>query len=165
MKSVILLLGIFCCAAFLRAQDSAETGHPDAVPPATTNNTDKILAVLTEGSDPFRYGYAANGATGDTGGMLPVDSRSVSVDIRVKGILQMKGKDAAALLQINPKESPVIAKKDDVIFVPQPPRANSRQPRNAKNDDNTLHLFVSEVRDDCVMVAPRKNPDALMMLR
>lgn len=144
-----------------------ETASAAADEPAT-NAADPIAAILSQGGDPFQFRYrtgAAGGGSGaDYNGMIPVDTRSVSADIRVRGLLCLADRTPAALLQVRPDEPPVLVRKGDLLFVPH--RAPAVGRRNGPTPtDEPLYLLIDEIRDDCVMVAPKKNPDAIMMLR
>jgi hypothetical protein len=153
-------------AAAAQAVTNAAAAAPAAPPapaPAATA-ADAIVALLTEGQDPFQYGYHGNRAAAGDGGMIPVDTRSISADVRVRGLVRVAGRSPAALLQVNPGEPPVLVRKGDVVFVPAGRPAADRR-RNAAPAAEALHLLVDEIRDDCVLVAPKKNPEAVMMLR
>ena len=170
-RAFVLLTGVVLpCAAQpepLATNAAPETASAAANEPAT-NAADPIVAVLLQGGDPFQFRYrtgAAGGGPGaDCNGMIPVDTRSVSADIRVRGLLRLADKTPAALLQVRPDEPPVLVRKGDLLFVPHRTPAAGRR-NGPTTADEPLYLLIDEIRDDCVMVAPKKNPDAIMMLR
>lgn len=170
-RAFVLLTGVVLpCAA--QPEPPATNAAPDTASAApnepATNAVDPVVAILMRGGDPFQFRYRTGGAAGgdapDCNGLIPVDTRSVSADIRVRGLVRLADKTPAALLQVRPDEPPVLVRKGDLLFVPH--RAPAAGRRNSQTpSDETLYLLVDEIRDDCVLVAPKKNPEAIMMLR
>ena len=146
--------------------DKAQQTMPASEAPPVPS-VDPIVAILSQGGDPFqaRVQTGSPGSLASTArGMIPAEKQNVPADIRVRGLVRFVGKKPAALLQLRPDEPSVIVHQGDLIFVRSPHPGTARRGTTAQ-PDAFMYLLVDEIKDDCLLVAPKKNPDALMMLR
>lgn len=136
-------------------------GQTTAIPPPAA--VDPIVEILSQGTDPFQFRFRGADGAAIGEGMIPVDSRSVSASIRVRALVRMDNQKPAALLQLRSGEPAVLVREGDLLYVPPDPATRPRP--GGTGADDALYLLVDSIQDDFVMVAPKKNPEAVMMLR
>jgi hypothetical protein len=160
MKWVLIcLLPIVSATAQETETNVVEKAATEATSPTAE---DRIAELLGTVNDPFRLGYSReSGSLADH--LIPVDVNSLTVAVRVKGILLLEHGTPAALVQVGADPRPQLVREQDLILLPD--GSSGIFGSKKKPSDSSRYLLVTRILRDSILVAPKKSPETVITIR
>jgi hypothetical protein len=163
MRITKLLTGLllFFLAMPTLAETNRVAGAESAPAPA---EEDRIMELLTSGSDPFRL-ERSGGTDTAASNLGQMDVTRITSVVAVKGILSLEGSDPRSMIAVGGGSVQMVV-RDDLILLPTP--AQGVKPVKgvgAVSAPKTKYLIVREITRDSVIVAPEQRPQEMIKIQ